>query len=222
MLTVSAARQSRPELWLLLSLLTVVLLYPELDHGDLRRFILTALTFVPVAISTVRLSQIKGLASFAIPLMVLSVIFGVLSVFFPNPIMLVVKWGLLAAFFGFTFVALFSYLRNAHFITRAHLYTAVSNYLLLGMLWFAIYCAADIISPGSFSTSGNAVTDRQSELLYFSLVTLTTIGYGDVVARQEEVRMLAALEGVAGVLYTAISVAILVSSFRRESSSPPD
>jgi hypothetical protein len=150
-----------------------------------------------------------------------SVIFGALGIFFTNPIVHAMKWSILAAFFGFTVVGLFVYLRHARSVTTAHLQTAISIYLLLGMMWFAIYCAVDVISPGAFSSSGIA-TDRQSELLYFSLVTITTIGYGDVVARQEEARMLAALEGMAGVIYMAITVAILVSAYRRESAAPPE
>jgi hypothetical protein len=55
--------------------------------------------------------------------------------------------------------------------------------------------------------------------LYFSLITLSTIGYGDVVPVQGEVRMLAALEGIAGVLYIAITVALLVGAYRPRSSS---
>ena len=67
--------------------------------------------------------------------------------------------------------------------------------------------------------SSQRLIDRQNELLYFSLATLTTLGYGDVVPVYNEVRMLAVLESVAGVLYVAITVAILVSSYRRRSSS---
>jgi hypothetical protein len=50
--------------------------------------------------------------------------------------------------------------------------------------------------------------------LYFSLVTLSTVGYGDIVPLDGEVRMLAALEGVTGVLYVAITVALLVSGYK--------
>ena len=60
--------------------------------------------------------------------------------------------------------------------------------------------------------------ERDSELLYFSLITLSTIGYGDIVPLSGEARMLSALEGVTGVLYIAVTVAILVSSFRSERS----
>jgi hypothetical protein len=48
------------------------------------------------------------------------------------------------------------------------------------------------------------------------LITLSTIGYGDIVPLSGEARILAALEGVTGVLYIAITVALLVSRFRSE------
>ena len=65
---------------------------------------------------------------------------------------------------------------------------------------------------------GSHPAERETELLYFSLITLSTIGYGDIVPLSGEARMLSALEGVTGVLYIAVTVAILVSSFRSERS----
>jgi hypothetical protein len=56
----------------------------------------------------------------------------------------------------------------------------------------------------------------------FSLITLSTIGYGDIVPLSGEARILAALEGVTGVLYIAITLALLVSRFRGEPSDSPD
>jgi hypothetical protein len=47
------------------------------------------------------------------------------------------------------------------------------------------------------------------------LVTLTTVGYGDILPGSGEVRMLAALEAATGVLYVAITVALLVSAYKR-------
>ena len=55
---------------------------------------------------------------------------------------------------------------------------------------------------------------RASKFLYFSLATLTTLGYGDIVAVGPAGRMLAALEVAAGVLYIAITVARLVASYQ--------
>jgi|SRR6516162_9589214 len=116
-----------------------------------------------------------------------------------------------------TAARLFSYLHNSRSISRADLNTAVSIYLLLAYTWAALYGAMVNLYLGSFQLGTNS-TDRQSDLIYFSLVTLSTIGYGDIVPLTGEARMLAALEGVTGVLYIAITVAILVSGYRRTSS----
>jgi voltage-gated potassium channel Kch len=53
-------------------------------------------------------------------------------------------------------------------------------------------------------------------LLYLSLATLTTLGYGDIVPATPIARMVAALEAVAGVLYIAITVARLVAGYRSD------
>ena len=221
-LRTSKKARSGPDLLLLLSLLSVILLSPVLDHGDLRRLILTGLTFVPVILATVRLAQTRKFVLPSILLMSITFVFGVIGIFAGNRLILSLKWGSLAAFFALTVIGLFSYLREARSVLQSHLYTAVSIYLLLGMLWFALYSVLDTASPGSFMHSNNLMADRHTELLYFSLVTLSTIGYGDVLPVSGEARMLAALEGVTGVLYIAISVAILISAFKRTEPSGQD
>jgi len=214
---------SRPDLLLLLSLLLVIVMYPVLDHGDVRRMILGVLMFAPLLLATVRISERKGWVWPTVLLMAVTVLTGVVSTLFPMPTLVGLKWALLVVFFGLTVYGLFPYLKNARAVTDAHLYTAVSIYLLLGMQWFALYSAIDIFWPGSIQHTGVAEMNRRSELLYFSLVTLSTIGYGDIVPIRGEVRMLAALEGVTGVLYVAITVALLVSSYKQQgtSSEPP-
>jgi Ion channel len=215
----AAKARSAPDLLLLLSLFSVILLNPVLDQGDFRKLILAGLTFVPVIFATIRLSEKRSWVWPSVLLMSLAAIFGVMSILISNRVLVAIKWGLFAAFFALTVVGLFSYLTNARSVLRAHLYTAVSVYLLLGMTWFALYCAIDAAFPGSFEYTNKIVANRQSELLYFSLITLTTIGYGDILPLNGEARMLAALEGVIGVLYVAITVAILVSAFKRQEPS---
>jgi hypothetical protein len=213
--------KTRPDLFLLLSLLLVILMYPVLDHDEIRRLALGGLLFLPVFLATVRLSEIHGWVWPSVLLMAGTFIIGVASNVFPIPILIGMKWGLLTAFFGLTVAGLFSYLKNVHSVLDAHLYTAVSIYLLLAMQWFALYSATEVFYPNSFLHSGAAIADRPSELLYFSLVTLTAIGYGDVVPLHGEVRMLAALEGVTGVLYVAITVALPVSAYKQQDAPKP-
>jgi Ion channel len=208
--------QSQPDFLLLLSLVLVIVMYPVLDHGDVRRSILAVLTFSPLVLATVRLSERKKWVWPSIALMCVTALAGVASALFPIPPLVGLKWALLVVFFGLIVYGLFPYLKNARSVTDAHLYTAVSIYLLLGLQWFALYSAIDVFWPGSIQHSGAAEAYRRSELLYFSLVTLSTVGYGDVVPLNGEVRMLAALEAVTGVLYVAITVALLVSAYKQQ------
>ena len=216
-----AKLRSRPDLLLLLSLLLAILLTPVLDRGDWGRLVLAAVTFIPVVLSIVRLSQIKGWVWPSVLLALGNMIFVLAGNTFRSPTLTGIRWVFLAAFFALTAAGLFSYLKNSRIVTQAQLYTAINIYLLLSLVWAALYLAIDAFSPGAIQV-GSHPADRQTELLYFSLVTLSTIGYGDIVPLSGEARILAALEGVTGVLYIAITVALLVSRFREGPSDSPD
>ena len=200
--------QDRRDIFLFLSLLLVILLYPVLDHDDVQKLVLSGVMFGPLLLATVKMAQIKGWLWPAVLLMTCAIVCAIVSTFFPSPTMVGLKWGILAAFFGLCASGLFSYLRTAHTIRDGHLYTAVSIYLILGLQWFALYSAFEVLCPGSIQHNTAAKADRHAELLYFSLITV-----------QGEVRILAALEGIVVVLYIAITVALLVSSHRPRDNS---
>jgi len=209
----------RLDLYLLLSLLLFILLHPVLDRGLLWRLMLGLLMFVPVTLATVRVSEIKGWLWPTVLLGSGVFIFTLANAFFPNRALEGIRWIIITAFCALTVVVLFSFFRSARAIRNVHLYNAVTIYLLLGLLWFALYSAIEVFYPGSILRSSTAMADRSTELLYFSLVTLSTIGYGDVVPLNPEVRILAALEGITGVLYLAITVALLVSAYKQPGAS---
>ena len=200
---------------LFLSLLMAILLTPVLNGTNWSRLLLAGVTFIPVVLSILRLSQFKGWLWPSILLAVGNMVFVVAGNTFPSRTLTGIRWGFLAAFFAVTAAGLFSHLRNSRTVARAQLYTAVNIYLLLGLLWATLYLAVDAFSPGSIQMGNQA--DRQTELLYFSLVTLSTVGYGDIVPLSGMARIVTALEGVTGVLYIAITVALLVGRFRNES-----
>ena len=215
--TLNAKLQSRPDFLLLLSLLLAVLLTPALNQDNWRRLLLAAVTFIPIVLSIVRLSQIKRRVWPLVLLALGNVVFVVAGNTFPSPTLTGIRWGVLAAFFALTAVGLFWQLRNSLSVAEAELYTAINIYFLLGLLWATLYLALDSFFPGSIKMAASAA-DRQTELLYFSLITLSTVGYGDIVPISGMARILTALEGVTGVLYIATTVALLVGRFRRESS----
>jgi hypothetical protein len=134
--------QTRWDLLLLLSLLLVVLTYPVLDHGDIRRLILGVVMFVPIISATVRVSQIKARVWPSVVLMSGTLISAVADTFLPNRMLAEAKWGMLTVFFGLSVAGLFRYLKNSRSIGTPHLYTAVSIYLLIGMAWHGLLFTA--------------------------------------------------------------------------------
>jgi hypothetical protein len=95
-------------------------------------------------------------------------------------------------------------------ITARRLHGAVAAYLLLGLIWAYGYGLLELLRPGAFS--GAIVPgDGPRAFLYFSFVTLATVGYGDILPVHPAARSLATLEAVTGSLYLAILISRLVS-----------
>ncbi len=89
---------------------------------------------------------------------------------------------------------------------------SVCVYVLTGVAWMFMYDLVDVLAPGAFEgLSAVGTSTRQSELFYFSFVTLTTLGYGDIVPTRPESMSLATLEAVVGQLYLVVLVATFVS-----------
>ena len=90
---------------------------------------------------------------------------------------------------------------------------AVALYLLLGLTWAFGYETLALIDREAFSYTvpPASAVERTSDLLYFSFVTLTTVGYGDVTAVHPLARSLAMSEALAGQLFIAVTLARLVA-----------
>ncbi|QEF96279.1 Ion channel [Stieleria maiorica] len=103
---------------------------------------------------------------------------------------------------------------------------AVSIYFLIGLAWAYVYALIELVSPGSFKmASGTTIMETRpgfvNEFIYFSNVTLTTLGYGDVVPLSSPARMFATLEAMIGQLYVAIVIARLVGLQISQSANEP-
>jgi hypothetical protein len=91
---------------------------------------------------------------------------------------------------------------------------AVCVYLLLGVIWAMFYTLVNAVSPGSFAGFAPMVDlGWDSEWLYFSFVTMTTLGYGDILPVSATARGLAYMQAVFGQFYIAILVAGLVGAY---------
>jgi len=102
------------------------------------------------------------------------------------------------------------YAFRAKRIDGEHIYAALSAYLLAGLFFGLLYWVLEQLESGAFTTSG---AFSRMTAIYFSFVTLATLGYGDVVPRTDVARGFAIIEGVGGQLFLAVLVARLVSLY---------
>jgi len=88
----------------------------------------------------------------------------------------------------------------------------ISVYLILGLLWGLAYTLAAQITPNAFAsnTPGTVITMSGFTAIYFSFMTLTTVGYGDITPVADVARMLAMLEAMTGTLFVGVMIARLV------------
>lgn len=90
---------------------------------------------------------------------------------------------------------------------------AICIYMLLGVVWAFAYLLAEAIFPGSMhELQHEHWRDNLQGMIYYSMVTLTTTGYGDITPVQPIVRFLAYMESITGVFYTTVLVASLIGA----------
>ena len=90
---------------------------------------------------------------------------------------------------------------------------AIVSYLLMATMWSFIYYLLEAVRPGSFNLPAGTLYTQPALFRYFSLVTITTVGYGDITPVAPVARAFANLEAVVGQLYLVILVSWLVGMY---------
>ena len=122
--------------------------------------------------------------------------------------------GLVLALVGLTGLAAAAgalrFMVKAQTVNRETIFAALSTYLLAGIFFGQIYWSIEQLKPGSISGP-----DKLSELsaVYYSFVTIATLGYGDFLPRSDLARGIATFEVIGGQLYLAVLVARLIGAF---------
>lgn len=116
-------------------------------------------------------------------------------------------------------VRILGFIRRATQVDSEVLCAGIAVYLLLGLLWAVGYALTARMVPGAFTgVSAGEPRLQGFDALYFSFITLTTVGYGDIAPVARPARMLAMMETVTGTLYLAVLISRLVSM---HASTPP-
>jgi ion channel len=124
-------------------------------------------------------------------------------------------------FLGFTLVSLLRDVLRTERVTGDTIYGAISVYLLIAFVWGASYLLLETLQPGALAINTTwhpKHTIDWPDCMFFSFVTLTSVGYGDMVPITAPARSLSILEGVSGIMYVAVLVARLVGLYSSEKS----
>lgn len=121
-------------------------------------------------------------------------------------------------FVAFVVVQLLLYVLRVRRVDSEVLCGAISAYLLLAILFATAYALVAVLIPGSFAWTAPAPSRPMAgfDALYFSFVTLSTVGYGDIVPVSNAARMLAMAEATGGMFYITVLMARLVSVYSRD------
>ena len=201
----------------LISVLIAYQLFVDFYIGRLllHLWLFITMTQLIVSLSVDRISRIVSLCLGSIPLLLTIVSFASNLFNFEALLFFKLMLPLSALFFFFcTWLIICSIFKESH-VTIDMIYGSILAYLLIGISWAVIFCCIEFCVPDSFSFGSEIkLTERASALFYFSFVTLTTLGYGDVLPVTGFSRTITYLESIIGVMYPAILVATLVSNFR--------
>ncbi len=117
---------------------------------------------------------------------------------------------LATAFFAYTIAVIIAFIAKQRWITVNVIVAAAVVYLLMALMWSMLYRAVEMIHPGSFHLAQGHSPAEGSTFFYFSMVTLTTLGYGDIFPITSGAKAYAILEALIGQIYLVFVVARLV------------
>jgi len=122
--------------------------------------------------------------------------------------------GILCLYLGLLSFSIGRIIFSARTVTPALISGALCLYLIFGMFWGSLYFILELFQPGSFVGDLLSNPEKNSDLLhyfqYFSFVTLTTLGYGDILPQTKIATAFCQLEAIIGQFFMAVLVARFV------------
>ena len=204
----------------LLLLLVVTPFVESIKNGDFLEAVLVTLVLgTGLLAAGVR----RGSLAFAFLLALLAVVGKWTTHFWPERVSAALYLVPALTFFVFLVICLLGFIVRAREVDSEVLCAGVSIYLLLGALWGVAYMLVAQLVPNAFTFSAPAPAGNimnAFNALYFSFITLTTVGYGDITPVANAARMRAMLEAMTGTLFVGMLIARLVSIYSAPGSKP--
>ncbi len=204
----------------LITLLALLLIFPFVQENFVGYFVILEMFISLILIAGIYIvSANRQVLTISILLGTLALTVIWFNLFLNNERLLIFGLLLLIAFFALTTTTILMHVLSYKRVTADKIYGAICGYLLIGINWALVYTALEIAFPDSFDMTQNLragilfVTYQPiylSHFLYYSFITLTTTGFGDIAPLSNIARALSSIEAVVGQLYVAVLIARLV------------
>jgi voltage-gated potassium channel len=152
----------------------------------------------------------KGTTIRSVVVVVMIILFSLDPLGLKSPAVELLTLFLLATFFCFITFYLIRFLRHSISVNVDVIITAINIYLLFGIISASIAFLFYRIYPDAYLFPSNIIEPNFVTFLYYSFITMATVGYGDISPRVPETQTLAYLTAISGQLYVAIIIAFLV------------
>src|SRR5262245_47796579 len=208
---------------LLIALAALLICAPFVEELEGGHLILSVLFSLVLLAAVVAVADRKRTLAIALLLAVPAITARWINHFSPDLVHPAVFLVLALMLLAFVIGHLLHFILHAPVVTLEVLCASIANYLMLGLMWTVAYWLVDQLTPGgafSFNTTRGAHSMNGFTGFYFSFITLSTVGYGDITPVSRAARWLAAMEAMTGLLYVAVLIARLVSLY--SSSKPQD
>jgi voltage-gated potassium channel len=209
---------------LLATLIAAMLFSPLIDHHRRAGGVVAIIQLFLLAVGIFHLADMKIVQRVVVPVALIW-LFARLVEAFGDParsythlaplaglaLSLAILWGLLRRFGSISKV------------TRSVISEAIISYLVIAIAFSQLYWILDHFVPNAFNKT--IALGESGTFLYFSMITLSGVGYGGILPINSYVRLIAAFENITGLFYLALIISRLVSSYRRTPTaalpSPP-
>lgn len=191
--------------------------YPFSERSMAAALVFVGIYLVLTGSSIYLVSKDRRLLILSIALALIIAVCGSITIAsdFTAPVWIQAAWNsALLAQIAMMIALLILYIVGAKTVHREVLFAAIAIYFLLAGLFSVIYVVIETFAPGAFlSSSGAEITWQR--LTYFSLVTISTLGYGDIVPVAPAAQSLSAMQASLGTLYVAVLIGRFVSLYQQ-------
>jgi hypothetical protein len=195
---------------LLILILSLLVLTPFLDEVVQTRILMDVfLTAIFIfIIYSIRLKRSQAIIAFVLVLPLIVATWSTYFVEIKTLSLLTRIFGVL--FFAYAAINILRIVAKSEEVTRETIFAAIVAYLLIALMWAFLYMILERVSPGSFSFPEKGFRGESMRFEYFSFITITTLGYGDITPVTDKATALALIEAVVGQIYLVVLVAWLV------------